>query len=659
MATPQAPDFESLKRLMQFLSAVRRNHVRTMEYYLSDDGEGFFHQAEHRLSASRSSTATCIASLVHAGLWIEDTKWGKATNAIANKLIGKPWISSQLKENNPFTVSFVVEGILDLQEALSYPDASGHLGLLKTEAVPLLQKSIKEGAIGIDPYPHSAYLTQLAFRVLSRMREVPAGAATRIHDWASSEINKQLSLISAKSRIADPMNLGYALILAASTAEEEQASPEEKQIFRHALELFFASQREDGSWPYSRPLFHYPAVGNAYCFEYELLTQMLMCKPMRTELLPYIPQFAKAAYSLETTAFDLESTTPNAIVAWASGHHPQLKGPESWSTASVYDFANNLSRLVAEAIRRVLFAELGNIYSPPRPSRTVIAEFAPPPKFLDADLHLPGGKIASLRDTIATRFVDPIARETSIVERGERLGKRTPMSAILFGPPGTSKTKLGEFIADYLGWPLLSVDPSYVVQEGLDRIQARANHLFGMLVLAEQIVVLLDEFDEMGRDRAKSDEILSRFITTAMLPKLASINSERKIVFLLATNYVGSFDAAFSRGGRFDMRIQVMVPNLKSKLEKWPALKAALAKLAESRHECEAIVDDLTYLECEQLEASLTATLDATQVHRLIEEASKAATLYSPNDIDGKDDGGTPPDWKVTSERERIQIRIP
>jgi transitional endoplasmic reticulum ATPase len=140
------------------------------------------------------------------------------------------------------------------------------------------------------------------------------------------------------------------------------------------------------------------------------------------------------------------------------------------------------------------------------------------------------------------------------------------LSAIFFEPPGTSKTQLANHIGRFLGWPVLSVDRSYLVQEGLDRIQALANRLFSMLTLTEQVVVLLDEFDEMGRDRSRAQELLSRFITTAVLPKLASINSERKLVFLLATNYIGGFDAAFSRGGRFDMLVQVMPPRCDVKL---------------------------------------------------------------------------------------------
>jgi hypothetical protein len=114
------------------------------------------------------------------------------------------------------------------------------------------------------PYPPSAYLTQLVFRVLHRCRAARAGVRKVVHLWARSEINKQVSLLTAKSRDNDPLQLAYALILAVTTTPDEKTSPEDKAIFGHALALFFAAQNDDGSWPLSRPLFHYPEVGNAY-----------------------------------------------------------------------------------------------------------------------------------------------------------------------------------------------------------------------------------------------------------------------------------------------------------------------------------------------------------------------------------------------------------
>jgi hypothetical protein len=382
-------------------------------------------------------------------------------------------------------------------------------------------------------------------------------------------------------------------------------------------------------------------------------------------LLNYIPKLETAATLLEKTAFDLDRDKPGTVIAWASGHHPQLEGPESWSTASVYHFAYALDRLVAEAIRRALFQELRVVY-PYMPARSTeppdddnTAEFAT--KFLDASFVPPGAQTPrSLREALARHFVYPIARETERVRRGGQLSDDTPISAILFGPPGNSKTDLARIISDYLNWPLLSVDPSYLVQEGLDRVQAMANKLFSMLTMAEQIVVLLDEFDELGRSRAQSENLLSRFITTAMLPKLAAINKERKIVFLLATNYVSSFDAAFRRPGRFDMLLQVMQPTLVSKLtyDKWSeVLKRALHMLrGDDRKTAEMQLTDLTFLETKRLVRDLEYANEAARVISIIGSASKACALESASE----DPDNPSEKWREKCAKEAaLYIRLP
>jgi DNA replication protein DnaC len=114
----------------------------------------------------------------------------------------------------------------------------------------------------------------------------------------------------------------------------------------------------------------------------------------------------------------------------------------------------------------------------------------------------------SLTKTMFGCFAKPPALHSNSVRKGRSLPKTCPMSALLYGPPGTSKTEWAKMLA------------SYIIAEGIDRVYAMTNKLFSMLSIAEEIVVLLDEFDEMGRDRTRSDNVLSRFFTTAMLPKL-------------------------------------------------------------------------------------------------------------------------------------------
>ncbi len=711
--------FERLSELRNRLIALRRSHVPTLACYLSKDGMGFCHQMASPEEASLASTATCVTSLVRAGVW-NDFSLSTNTQAVAQTMLDKK-NSAQLDDYNPFSISFIAEAVLDLLEAQRIDKAeSAQVGTAKAQMkkvkktlAPMLagylrdgygsEKSKRPGSIGISPYPPSAYLTQLTFRVVQRCGLVTPEIAAAVRTWAREEINRQIALITARSRNADPLQLAYSIILAVTTVKEALNSPEDKEILSHALALFFDQQRDNGTWPPSRPMFHYKSVGSAYCFDYEVLAQLLLCVPLRDELLRYIPKLNRSVANLTNTFFDLEPTDPEKKIAWASGHHPQIEGPESWSTASVYDFAHALDRLVAEAIRRTIFSELKVIYpGPPAsakiPPKTGFEGFAE--KFLDADLRLSSGKPLGLRGALAQRFVFPIAREAERVGKGGQLSDTTPMSAIFYGPPGTSKTQLAKIIAGYLNWPLLSVDPSYVVQEGLDKVQAMANRLFEMLIASEQVVVLLDEFDEMGRDRSGNDNLLSRFITTAMLPKLAAINKERKIVFLLATNYLRNFDAAFRRGGRFDMQLQIMPPNLSAKLNadqkafpKWSSvLKNALVVAGESPPyakrgfvpEEDALtlaekIEELTFLETQKLVSELEHLTIKADIIAAIERAWDVSTLKKNNDggrnkHEAVTEGEHPSDaspgqsqiepahpkrWRDTSNEESKEITLP
>src|SRR5260370_31417496 len=101
----------------------------------------------------------------------------------------------------------------------------------------------------------------------------------------------------------------------------------------------------------------------------------------------------------------------------------------------------------------------------------------------------------------------------------------------------------------------------------MDGIQAEANASFRMLEQTERVVVLFDEFDELVLERGSPRaEAFSRFLTTAMLPKLASIHNRATLVFIIATNNIEDFDIPIRRQGSFYLVIQIMPPTYKPKL---------------------------------------------------------------------------------------------
>jgi hypothetical protein len=399
-------------------------------------------------------------------------------------------------------------------------------------------------------------------RTLRRRGKLKDELQKLVNEWAWAELTRQLALIQAKSKTADAFAVAYLLMLVPAVTPSSKTNPEQTSIQRAALKTFFDCQRDDGTWPLSRPLFHYANYGNAYCYEYEMLTQLLQQRELQDLLLDYLPNLSSAAESVSNSVYRVE----DGVQAWTSGHHPQLGDPESWATASVYHFVHSLDRLLAEAVRREVFSYLESPFPLPSVRGSTEADFAK--DFLDSTVNVQG-KQHSLREFLWKEFVEPLAAEADGIAMGRTFSKRTPRSAIFFGPPGTSKTELSKEIAKFLGWPHLAIDPSLLLRNGMDGIQAEANTIFRTLEESERVVVLFDEFDELVRERGSSRaEPFSRLLTTAMLPKLANIHKRATLVFIIATNNIGEFDLAIRRQGRFDRVVQIMPPTFAAKMTK-------------------------------------------------------------------------------------------
>jgi ATPase family protein associated with various cellular activities (AAA) len=612
--------FEQLASLRLLCRQIQQEQSPSLRYFEFE--EGYQHYlGKNKISVS--STATCVLSLVATGAWVLDERRTKAnTRTLIKKLVEKKK-SAGLEDHNPFTEAWILDAVSALAPYSDAWDEGAAKSIEEKEAI--LQKVIGEGQGGVNiaQYPASPYLTQLVVRALRRRGKLVPQLEQLVSEWSWRQLTRELSLAQTKSKSKDPFAFAYLLMLVTSVTPVPKISPERSSIQRAALEIVFDSQLPDGTWPLSRPLFHYPNFGNAYCYDYEMLTQLLLQPELEEALLDYLPKLSLAAKALASNAYRLAKGGR----AWASGHHPQLEdpekaGPESWTTASVYHFIHRLDRLVAEAVRRVLFRHLDqplppSIASGPR----TFDDIAPAPDFLDSRLEAPGSKEHSLRGFLWEKFVQPLSVQAGRIAEGVTFEKGTATSAIFFGPPGTSKTELSKKIAEFLDWPLLLVDPSLLLRTGMDGMQAEANKIFRMLEETERVVVLFDEFDELVRERGSANsEPFSRLLTTSMLPKLTSIHKRRTLVFIIATNHVSEFDLAIRRRGRFDRVVQVMPPTYQAKVAKhnWGPgknldLKGRLDGLKVNlTDDMIRQIEDLTFDECEEFVVQL-ATIDSSQ----------------------------------------------
>lgn len=639
-------EFNDLEKLRRFVHERLKGQVHVLEKFFRPRLHGFV-QYLSKKKFSRLNSATCILSLYATGRWSEGT-WVRDAEGMAKKMLDvEVSRDSSLPRDNPYTVGALVEASLLLN-----PDPSNRAPL--DDRMRVLLECIKGGSAKIAGYPPSAYVTQMVLRVLSQQNKLDNATRGKAQKWSWSEVQHQLALIAAGSRQGDVFQLLYATLIVVDLGSE---NAETRAILDLAIDTFFKSQLPDGSWPSSKPLFHYPQLGTAYCYEYEALGEVLRNAEasenregrvrLQERVLMHLEGLSRAAYALRKTMHEFD----DGGEAWSSGHYAKVTGPEAWSTASVFRFLHGLDRVVAEQIRRKLFDYVDGSYFPPASVTRTPGDFAP--KFLDCEVFA-NGQPRSLRDSILEYFVEPISLQLPRVRKGWQISEETAVSMILFGPPGTSKTELSKRIADFLGWPLLEIDPSHLVRETMDSLYGEADFIFRMLGLAEEVVVLLDEFDEMVKDREQGSEITSRFLTTVMLPKLARINKNRRMVVILATNHIEGFDIAASRQGRFDLIFQVMPPTLKAKTQSWPDACAKVERVME-KSEAATKLSGLTYLEFEKLVRDLGSMDDQQQILELVNDSFSHSTLQSP--ADPHSNGNEK--WEDRCMKQRAKIRLP
>jgi hypothetical protein len=156
-----------------------------------------------------------------------------------------------------------------------------------------------------------------------------------------------------------------------------------------------------------------------------------------------------------------------------------------------------------------------------------------------------------------------------IVEPRRKAGpssRTDPAIALLFGPPGTTKTTIARGVGNGLGWPVVNLSPANFLDEGLDAIERRAREVFADLRALSRAVVILDEADELFRKRRPVPETeavrsVSAFMTASMLPRLQDLHDRGRIVLFICTNFLSSIDGAMRRVGRVDHLIGVPPPD--------------------------------------------------------------------------------------------------
>ena len=150
----------------------------------------------------------------------------------------------------------------------------------------------------------------------------------------------------------------------------------------------------------------------------------------------------------------------------------------------------------------------------------------------------------------------------------EALGAKIPKGVLLFGPPGTGKTLLARAVAGEAGVPFFSISGSDFVEMFVGVGASRVRDLFAKAKKNAPCIIFIDEIDAVGRQRGtgmggghdEREQTLNQ-----ILVEMDGFEQGTNVIVIAATNRPDVLDPALLRPGRFDRRVTLDSPDLKSR----------------------------------------------------------------------------------------------
>lgn len=388
----------------------------------------------------------------------------------------------------------------------------------------------------------------------------------RIYTATEQSVERLLAKHSAAS-----LNPSQSVALAFSAAILSlSGSNRYRQYIPACVDVCFDAQSGDGCWPLGRVVREHKDITSdrleVSTYEITAIVAEVVRGLVRVRgeygasslAEKYLPPLLLAGRYTSRSIVRLQ-TSRAPVLGWCTEHAFGTEHIESWTSANVLTSAIRLHQ-VADEFRR----------------RSILRTFT---FVTPADQGWPTWlKWDQFRATSETDHANPILNyiEEKIIQPILRNPRNEPpldprsVSALLFGPPGTSKTTLVKAVADALDWPLVLLSPGDFIARGLEYIEAQSRSVFDRLLQLSRAVVLFDECDELFRSREPqvgTEQLrgITAFITASMLPKLQELHDRGRVLYFICTNNFETVDSAIKRGGRIDHIIGLGPPDKKAR----------------------------------------------------------------------------------------------
>ena len=167
--------------------------------------------------------------------------------------------------------------------------------------------------------------------------------------------------------------------------------------------------------------------------------------------------------------------------------------------------------------------------------------------------------IAKLREIVELPLKHP--------ELFEKLGISPPTGILLYGPPGTGKTLLARALANEIDAYFIAISGPEIVSKFYGESEERLRRIFDEAKRNAPAIIFIDELDAIAVKRSETVGEVEKRIVAQLLALMDGLEPRDQVIVIGATNRIEAIDPALRRPGRFDIEIEIPVPDEKGRYE--------------------------------------------------------------------------------------------
>lgn len=138
---------------------------------------------------------------------------------------------------------------------------------------------------------------------------------------------------------------------------------------------------------------------------------------------------------------------------------------------------------------------------------------------------------------------------------------------LLYGVPGTGKTRIAQQVAKELDCHFMELKCSNVISKWFGDTEKNLKEIFKEARSHDRTIIFFDEFEALGAVRGKETNSPIGRVVSELLSQMQGFEENSNIIFMAATNRPWDVDPAFLRPGRFNSIIMVDLPDRNARRE--------------------------------------------------------------------------------------------